>query len=250
MRIENIMKSQMVVCAVLTALVSCLSYGHAAYGEFSPPSAFGWRQGVPLRLLDCDAVRSDLGLDPQTIDKLRILETQIEAEACTELLKTWQGGKYKSLNDVPLNLQQLIRGLLKFNRNMIREIQSNYQHQIDELLTREQQARLHEIDLQSAGIDALADPDFAQELALSSQQKRSIVRLYWELHKQQVKPSKSAVKPFSEQMNEILNAEQKEVFERLKGKQLEPIDAKNSAQLQSLRWNMGKSKLFQEFPVR
>lgn len=244
------MKSKEFVCVALTAILSYLTSGNAARAEFSPPSAFGWRQGVPLRLLECEAVRMDLGLDPNTIDKLRKLETQIEDEACTELLKTWQGGKYKSLNDVPTNQQQLIRALLKFNRNVIRQIQSKHQQQIDELLTREQQARLHEIDLQSAGIDALADPDFAQELALTSQQKRSIVRLYWELHKQHVKPSKSAVKPFNEQMHEILTTEQNEVFVKLKGKPLDPIDVVNSAQLQSLRCNMGKSKLFQEFPVR
>ncbi len=244
------MKSKMVGFVVLTAMFFYLGKVDAARAEFSPPSAFGWHQGVPLILIDCEAVQLDLGLSPQTIDSLKKLNEQIETDAQAELLKTWQGGKYKSLDDVPSDQKQHIRGWIKMNRRVIGEIQEKYQSKINDLLSHDQQDRLHQIDLQSAGIDAFVDPDFAQELKMNSQQKRNIVQVYWALHKQQVKPSKSVVKPFNEQIFDVLTTEQKETFEKLKGKPLDPINEAISAKLQSFRRNTGASKIFREFPVR
>src|SRR5262245_16823218 len=134
------------------------------------PKGFGWRQGVPVQLVEDDAVQSDLELDAATAHKLA----------------GWKSMVRKAIDsEVPSNTdpaQELEKRRL---------VQSRYQPQLDEILNPAQQLRLDEIHLQQAGMNALSDAAVAKVLRLTPEQEQQILAIHERMRREEARQVKT-----------------------------------------------------------
>jgi hypothetical protein len=192
------------------------------------PGDFGWRKSVPLQLIAEPAVIKDLGLTPDAAQRLQKLHEEIQAKVQAERL---QAAKDNAKAPEP---RRHVRRY-PWNDPLLHQVRNRHCQELDELLTPEQQSRLQEILIQKQRqrTDPLADSDIAAQLDLTKAQRAEIERLYFQVVKAEMDEIKTRGKsqgPGSttleravpEKVIKLLTDEQRESFEKLRGKPLEP----------------------------
>lgn len=223
------MKSVIRGCVVLVALMASATL---AYAEiiYRIPKGFGWRQGIPLQLLEEEAVQKDLGLSAETAFNLAKWKELFVTAMETEVPKSADPAKRVEL---------------------IGLVQAKYQSQLDQILTPEQQTRLHEIHLQKAGLDALSDAAVAMELNLTAEQQKQILAV----HQRMLSEEKALVKRGrlpgalskagrDELLLGVLSSEQQQMFAGLKGKPFDEMGCLPTLRLRGREieiWNVAFS---------
>ncbi len=160
-------------CAIGGALRECPDY------DPSPSAAgFGWREGVPLQLVvKSSFVQKELGLSSDAIEKVTDLQAKIDKEMTLEIEKVDEEAGLKPGGWSLLSKEQQADLRIK-KQEASRRVTRRYENRVNELLTNEQQMRLHQIHLQAAGMAALSDSAVAQALRLSDEQRKQIADLY------------------------------------------------------------------------
>jgi len=151
------MKRGMIAAAAVTLLVA--SFGMAsAQGGRGQGRGFGGRGGFGgLQLLQIKKVQEELKMTQPQIDKLEAKQQEVR-QAMQDL---FQGGGLQ--NATPEERQKLMaKG---------QEIQTKA---VNDILDTKQQKRFHQLELQRAGANAIAQPDVAKELNLTDDQKAKI----------------------------------------------------------------------------
>ncbi len=200
------------------------------------PPGFGWREGIPLQLVTkSSAVQKELGLSPDAVEKITELQAQIDKEMKLEIERiNEEGGSKEGGRSLLSKEQREDSGRKRQETNRI--LKKRYENRVNELLTSEQQTRLHQIHLQAAGVAALSDAAVVKALGLSDEQQKRIADLYPQTVsafasrlKGQPQKAPFAFSPFNlntEQdfedardraLLEVLNDEQKKAFDGLKG---------------------------------
>ncbi len=166
------------------------------------PTGFGWRLGLPFDLLEAEAVQSDLGISADKAYKLVLWRASVNEAAKASLATLKNEG----------------------DRRVIRQkVQIDFQSELDSILTQEQQDRLHEIDLQMEGSDALSDPSVAMALQLTIAQQDSIRSIHKRMAREEIDSLK---KPNAKYLTfedrdklllEVLTPTQQDQFKDLKG---------------------------------
>ena len=150
---------------------------------FGPPGDFGSRKSMPLQVMQLAAVASDLELKDEAAGKLKDLQRQVQAEFEEGL------GQARSSDD-PRPRIFLPKELVGKNPKILHTIRKMYVEQDNNLLTPEQQMRLHQFHLQDGPLssnarlfglgrtslndeaDVLSDSAVAEELELTDAQRQ------------------------------------------------------------------------------
>jgi hypothetical protein len=171
--------------------------------SYKIPTGFGWRSGLPLHLLEVEAVQKDLGLS---------------AEA-SHLLSQWKA----TVSEAARTESVAIKDKVKLRKILQRE-QTKFQSELNLILTPKLQERLHEIDLQFEGLEALSDGAVATALELSSAQISAIRAIHERMLKEEIKSVKGGGKADYLSMRDrdkllldVLKPEQQVEFARMKG---------------------------------
>ncbi|MFO0923386.1 MAG: WD40 repeat domain-containing protein [Pirellulales bacterium] len=180
--------------------IACQAHGEIIY---KIPTSFGWRLGLPLHLLEQEAVQRDLGLTAEKSYMLSLWRESIESAAKSQI------GSIKDKNK---------------RREILAQIQLEPQFELGDILTSDQQNRLHEIDLQLEGLEALSDELVAKTLEFSPDQYFRIRSI----HNRMLKEEKDSVKggrkadhlTFADRdkmLLDVLLPAQQEKFRQMKG---------------------------------
>jgi Spy/CpxP family protein refolding chaperone len=240
------------VFAVLWYLVC---FGQVQAEVYGPPGDFGWRKSVPMHLVMDGAVISDLELNEDVARKLRELQNGIQKELDEAFAKARSSPDPKARVYLP-------KELVGKNPEMMHTIRNQHMEQINALLTREQQNRLHQIHLQYGTLssnarvfsvqvglghtrkedeaDVLSDSAVAMELGLTDDQRKQIRDIHFAITRAEgakVKQGKSYNGPNylnlmnerSEKIISVLTDEQRSAFEDLQGKRLSLGPSKRGA---------------------
>jgi WD40 repeat protein len=171
--------------------------------SYKIPTGFGWRVGLPLHLVDLEAVQRDLGLTAEASYKLQRWK-----------LLVLEGGNEAAL---------AVRDKAKL-REIHERSQSKLEAELGLFLTQTQKERLHGIDLQMEGMNALSDAAVASTLGLSPGQNAAIRAIHNRMQREEIKSVKGgrkagdlSMKDRDELLLAVLNSEQQETFVRLKG---------------------------------
>lgn len=211
---------------------------------YAIPKGFGWRASVPLQLIEDDAVVADLGLDPMVGQKLRNLHRKIQAEVETKALASI--GPYDTPAELPAREKLewetwTVPNLRVWNAEICHTVRNGHAAEINQLLTPEQQSRLHQIHLQirvrqlPRPTDALSDPGIARELGLTQEQRTRIQAVHSaiqtaELHRRSPRyTGKNWSQLLAESPDEImkiLSVGQRAAFVQLKGTPLNSVSNK------------------------
>lgn len=196
-------KFELCNAALLIGLIATATSAHAEIG-YKIPNGFGWRQGIPLHLLENASVQKDLGLS---------------AEAAVKLAKWKQAIVAAMKSQIPKELDPSKRA------EMVGTVHARYQSQLDEILTADQQTRLHEIHLQMAGMDALSDAAVAKALNMSLEQQQRIYNVHDRMWTEEFRSIKGGRFTPTLSMADrdalllaVLSPDQKRMFEKLRGK--------------------------------
>lgn len=215
--------------ASLAALLVGAGTVQAQLGIRGPGAGFGGRAGGGLMLVRNEVVQKDLGLSAEAVEKLTKLAESLQAETRAEMQKITGEGGFQGLQNLSAEQRQEIQKKLA---DATQKIRDKVEPQIKEILTPEQQTRLHQIGWQAAGSAALADATVAKELGLSDDQKKQIAQANEEAmaksrelfqaaagNFQEVGPKMQELnKARDEKLLGVLSADQKAAFEKLKGK--------------------------------
>jgi len=192
------------------------------------PGDFGWRKSIPLQLILDKDVIDDLELSPAAASKLRQLHEQIQVEIGPE--------RQKSINAIP-KPQAADRWVRRYQWNdaILHTARKRHTDELNELLSSQQQERLHQIHIQRQRklTDALCDPAVAAELGLTDTQRTEIRQRCWEVVKAEMDEVKGKGKSngpnsatldnqLPETLIKILSDEQRQAFERFQGRPLNP----------------------------
>lgn len=223
----------------LTIMFLWMGTIHVQAEVYGPPGDFGWRKSVPLHLILHAAVVSDLGLNEEIAGNLKELQRRVQGEFEEAL------GKARSSDD-PRTRIFLPKELVGKNPEILHTIRLKYAEQIENLLTKEQQMRLHQIHLQYGtfasdarlfsfgridainNADVLSDSAVAKELELSAGQRQEIRSIHMAITRAEgakVKMGKNYNGPDyhdlemerSEKIMKVLTSDQREAFQKLKG---------------------------------
>jgi hypothetical protein len=192
------------------------------------PGDFGWRKSVPLQLIVEPAVIKDLGLTPDAAQRLQKLHEEMQVEVQAERLQAAKD------NPSPPRTDRRVRKY-EWNDPIVHKVRNRHQRELDQLLTPDQQSRLQEILVQKQRqrTDALADSEVAAELGLTEAQRGEIYRLYNAVVQAEMDEVKrrgryqgpgsgTLERAVPEKVIKLLTDEQRESFEKLRGKPLEP----------------------------
>ncbi len=197
------------VQGVLWCLLYCtLASNVNAEIAYKIPTGFGWKVGVPSRCMGLESVEKELGLSPDVAYQLDRWNDAVNAAAYQELAATRD------------KIQR---------REVLQKVQRSVQPTMESILSESQLSRLHEIDLQMEGLDALSDPKVADALQLSATQKASIRAIHQRMLKEEIASVKGGRKADHLSMRdrdklllEILTQEQKETWHELRGREFDP----------------------------
>lgn len=170
--------------------------------SYKIPTGFGWRVGIPLHLLELEAVQKDLGLSPETSYKLSRWKTVVTEAARGETTAIRDAAKLREIHQ---------------------QAQANIQSDLELILTQAQQERLHEIDLQLAGLEALSDRTVASSIGLAPEQSARITAIHNRMRKEEMDSIKGSRKAGTsttdrdKQLLDVLKPEQQEKFASMKG---------------------------------
>jgi hypothetical protein len=124
--------------------------------------------GGALQLLTQEAVQKELGLTPETIEKGRKLVDEVRSANQAEMASLFGEGGFQNMSD------EQRRELPAKMAAMATAMQAKYAPKAKELLTPEQFTRLQQIGWQVAGVNALQDAELAKQLGLSAEQTAKI----------------------------------------------------------------------------
>jgi Spy/CpxP family protein refolding chaperone len=183
----------------------------------------------PLGFLDWDHVQKDLKLTPEQKDKLKAITEEFRAN------------RRKQLESLVGTTPEDRRAKLAELRAKARQNREDYKKKIDAVLLPEQRNRLGQIALQLGGpLSALVDEQVANALKLTDEQKKQIraiaetarekVRAALQDRRQPSAPQADLEAKASELRDQavqqalgVLTPEQKESFEKMKGKDI-PVE--------------------------
>ncbi len=189
----------------VTGLMFLLAIAGFAHAELSYkiPTGFGWRLGFPLHLLEVEAVQKDLGLSAEKAYKLSLWRASVDEAAKAEAAS--------------------VKDKIK-RREVLQKVQFTFQSELALILTPEEQNRLHEIDLQMEGLEALSDPSVAKALELSTDQKANIRSIHNRMMKEEIASVKGGrkadhltFKDRDQLLLDVLNPAQQDNFRSMKG---------------------------------
>ena len=207
----------------VTELMLLLAIAGSAHAQitYKIPTGFGWRQGLPLDLLEVEAVQKDLGLSAETSYKLSL----------------WRASVAEAAKSEAASVKDEIRPGKILRSEILQKVQLTFQSELDLLLTAEQQNRLHEIDFQLEGCEALSDPRVAEALELTSEQQSKISSIHKRMLREEIDSEKGAPKADhltfearDQLLLDVLKPAQQDNFSRMKGSAFD-----RSGFLQSLR---------------
>lgn len=124
--------------------------------------------GGPLALLTQEAVQKELGLTPETIEKGRKLVDEVRAAGQAEMASLFGEGGFQNMTE------EQRRELPAKMAAMTTALQAKFAPKAKELLTPEQYTRLQQIAWQAAGANALQDAELVKQLGLSADQTAKI----------------------------------------------------------------------------
>lgn len=213
-------------CVVALMLLGLTAIGARAADEPAPakPSTEGraprsMQGGGDLMLLRLEVVSKDLNLSEDQTAKLK----QIGDDA------------KKQMTDLRDSLKDASR---EDRRAKLEEAFKDVGAKVNGVLNEQQQARLKEIRLQLRGPSALSDPKIAEELKVTDDQKQSLKDQAGERRKaitaaiqdaggreKAADKIKQILKDSNEKMEAVLTPEQREQFDKMKGKKIDLGDA-------------------------
>ncbi len=225
----------------LTALV----FGLAAAVLVGPASAqqegrgrgrggfgFGQQEQTIFSLVRNEAVQKDIGLTDAA--KVREIAEEFNSSIRSEMESS--GLSFQGLRDLPeAERAAKMREFQTKSAEVTKKVTEKLEPKLKEALTAEQLARLNEIKIQAAGINALSDAAVVKELGLSEEQQKKIADIRAEADKarqEMMASARGGGGNFQEVMTkvreaaaatltkatDVLDAGQKEKFSALKGK--------------------------------
>ncbi len=184
----------------------------------------------PLGFLDSDHVQKDLKLTAEQKEKLKAINEEFRAD------------RKKQLEALAGATPQERRAKLAELRAKARQSREEYKKKIDAVLLPEQRSRLGQLSLYLRGpLAALVDEQVANALKLTEEQKKQIraieeatrekVRSAMQDHRQQHAAAQSDLEAKASELRDqaveqalgVLTPEQKESFEKMKGKDV-PVE--------------------------
>jgi hypothetical protein len=202
---------------------------------YAIPVDFGWRKSIPLQFIGEESVIEDLGLSPDVVRRLNNLQAQIQMEVEAE--------RRKAPNDRS-NVRNKGERRYPWDDELLHIVRNRHNDELNELLTSEQQTRLHQIQLQRLPnrTDALSDSGVAKELGLTDTQRSQIYAIhnaiqFAEVHRKNPEllrnnpdvRGKRWSELFSESPAKILNVlsdKQREAFVKLQGAPQKSTDSR------------------------
>ena len=209
------------------------------------PGDIGWRRTPPLQILLTDRydghtvefildpnVVEDLGLSAEVAQKLEQLHKQILIEASEERHKPRTDDPNKPPHD------RYVRQDF-WNDEILHTVRKRHTKELDELLTPQQQERLYQLNIQKQRrfTDALSDSGVAKAVGLTDVQRFQIYQLHLQVLRAEMDEIKDEARGGSdngqksdtlyqacpEKIMKLLSDEQRQAFEKLRGK---PLSAK------------------------
>lgn len=228
-----------IVCRILLAgilLATTLEVEVRAQIVSKVPGPFGWKKSVPLHLILDKGVANDLGLSPETTGELKRLHEQIQADV--EVLRRAPANNPQFAPRTPGYVARR-----PWNDELLHSVRNRYTERINDLLSPEQQERLHQIHLQvqpKPTTDVLLDPGVAKELGLSDKQRSDIYQRHYEVVRAEIDEGKQGRKftgprygqlelEVPEKVLNLLTPEQRQRFEQLGGKPFQPADPETAS---------------------
>jgi hypothetical protein len=211
---------------------------HAEIGRLIPGDV-GWRRSPPLQILLTDRydghtvefildpnVVEDLGLSAEVAQKLEQLHKQILIEASEERQKPRTDDPNKPPHDRHVRQEF-------WNDEIWHTVRKRHTKELNELLTPQQQERLHQLNIQKQPrfTDALSDSGVAKAVGLTDAQRAQIYQLHWEVLKAEMDQIKDEARgggdngektntlyrACPEKIMKLLSDEQRQAFEKLRG---------------------------------
>ena len=192
--------------------------------------ASGELGGNPLGFLDSDHVQKDLKLTPEQKDKLKAINEEFRAD------------RRKQIEALAGATPEQRRAKVAELRAKARQSREEYKKKIDAVLLPEQRSRLGQLSLYLRGpLAALVDEQVGNALKLSDEQKKQIkaieeatgekVRSAMQDHRERHSAAQSELEAKAAELRDqavqqalgVLTPEQKESFEKMKGKDL-PVE--------------------------
>jgi hypothetical protein len=177
-------------------------------------------QGMTLMLLQAVKVQKELDLVQDQKDKLKELSGKFQGEMREQ---------FSGMGDLRDLSQEERQAKMKEIQEKAAEVTKKFQKQADEILLRTQGERLKEISLQLRGTQALMDKEVADKLKIDDDQKeriqaaqRSVFEKARDLfaggdREKAMEKMRDLQKEASEKAMDVLTAEQKEQFAKMKG---------------------------------
>jgi hypothetical protein len=232
--------------SLIRVVFACTAFGLAPLTEvraellYRVPGDFGWRKSLPLQLILDKDVIEDLGLNEEVARKLKQLHEKVQTEVEAERRKPLDDRQNKPRPNWWVQTYQ-------WNDEILHTVRNRHRQDLDELLTTQQQERLYQIHLQRQPrpanpyslkprpTDALSDSGVAKELGLTDAQRAQIYQIQWEpvkaerdevkgVDKDTTAGSGDLYRACPEKVMKVLTDEQRQAFERLRGKPLKTAE--------------------------
>src|ERR1700722_6843067 len=129
----------------------------------------------PIDLVGFAAVQKELGLKPETEEKINTLFADYREES--------RNARRSARIDIDASPDEQRKQSAK-RQDAVRKVTDQFNTKLTSLLDKPQQARLREVGIQAVGPGALKDPSVAKELALTQEQQATLSRLHAELEQE------------------------------------------------------------------
>ena len=191
-----------VIVLSLAAIASTASAQRPDGGRFGGGMLRGMGAAMLLRQ---EAVQEELGLSSEQKEKLASLAGNQQ-----------QRGGLGNLRD--LSQEERQERMAEMRQQM-----EEAEKKMAAVLTDEQRTRLKQIRLQTLGVNALSDPEFAEELALSAEQREKLQQMQGRIRqaRQDGGSAENLRERFTNAVMDLLTPEQKEKLESLRGKKFD-----------------------------
>jgi hypothetical protein len=233
-------------------LVLALAAGQVlAQGKGKQGKRFGFMGGgmgggqqMTLMLLRADKVQKELDLVQEQKDKLKELADKVQKD----MQSTFQGmGNLRDLSDEERQAK------MKEIQDKVADLTKKAQKEVDGILLPKQSSRLKEISVQLRGIMALVgDKEVSDKLKITDQQKEKMqtaqreafqkvdFRALFQEDQAKAREKMAEVqKEANEKVLDVLNADQKEEYAKMKG---DKVDFTMQDIMQQIMPNFGKGK--------
>lgn len=227
--------------AVAALLLSCSAAfaqrpggGQGGFG-----GGFGGAMNSPYRLVTIAEVQTELNLTDEQVGDLKTLGEKV----AEEMRSAGGGGReaFQALQDLPREERnKKMAELFAKGEETRKKVTEKFQPELDKILEPAQRDRLKQIRLQNSGSEAYQDAEVVAALKISKEQQDKIAAINTEFgDKRRALFAGGGAGGFSEenrkkgqelsdardkQLAEVLTADQKSAFEKLKGKPFADLD--------------------------